>query len=110
MTERANTPPRRHPLGGAFRNPEPPVKVEAAGRRGRAEGPRGPAPRDPCRVERPALTGGGGFPPSRAGGGDGCAGVGEADRGPDHVIPAPVCPKCWSALGAVQQDWTWCIR
>src|SRR5919198_5634271 len=62
MTESENTSTRRHHLGGAFRNPEPPVKVEAAGRRGRAEGPRGPAPRDPCRVERPALTGGGGVP------------------------------------------------
>src|SRR5919197_4323009 len=62
MTESENTPTLRHHLGGAFRNPEPPVKVKAAGRRGRAEGPRGPAPRDPCRVERPALTGAGGFP------------------------------------------------
>src|SRR5207248_804233 len=41
---------------------EAPVKVEAAGRRERAEGPSGPAPRGPCRVERPALTGAGGFP------------------------------------------------
>ena len=59
---KASTPSRRHHLGGAPGNPEPPVKAEAAGRRGRAEGPRGPAPRDPCRVERPALTGVGGFP------------------------------------------------
>ena len=58
----AGTRSRNHLTGGAPGNPEASVKVEAAGRRGRAEGPRGPAPRDPCRVERPALTGVGGFP------------------------------------------------
>ena len=58
----AGTRLRNHLTGGAPGNPPAPVKVEAAGRRGRAEGPRGPAPRDPCRVERPALTGAGGFP------------------------------------------------
>src|SRR5947207_12342145 len=58
----AGTRLRNHLTGSAPGNPEAPVKVEAAGRRGRAEGPSGPAPRDPCRVERPALTGAGGFP------------------------------------------------
>ena len=43
---------RRHHLGGAPGNPEPPVKVEAAGRRGRAE-----ARGDPRRRTRVGWSG-----------------------------------------------------
>jgi hypothetical protein len=54
---------------GSTRSPQPPHRRSTGdpggtspGRGRWSEGPRGPVPRDPCRAERPALTGAGGFP------------------------------------------------